>query len=80
MTIFKIGKAAFLGAAGPGTGGAIDQFREAILGSFDDLPVCMVQVMGYIHFIEDLGIIVSTVTLLVVVSVFRVVYGNFITK
>lgn len=77
LLFFRLGKAAFLGAMSSGGSGGtntIDTLREMIIGSFDELPPCMVQTMGYVHFIEDLGIIMSTVTLLIIVSVFRVVY------
>lgn len=80
LLFFKIGKKAFLGAVNNiegGGGGVVDEFREAVLGSFDVLPQCMIQTMGYIHFIEDLGMIVTTAALLAIVSAFRVVYGAF---
>lgn len=79
LFFFKIGKQAFIGAvnsAGDG-GGIVDEFRDAVLGSFDELPTCMIQTMGYIHFIEDLGMIVTTASLLAIVSAFRIVYGAF---
>lgn len=79
LYFFKIGKNVFTSAledAG-GQGGVVDEFREAVLGSFDDLPPCMVNVMGYLHLLEDLGMIVTTATLILLVSVFRVVYGSF---
>lgn len=82
LWIFKLGKNVFLGAmdqAGSGGSNAIDEFRDTILGSFDELPPCMVEIMGYLHLVEDLGIIVTTATILALVSVFRIVYGGFIT-
>lgn len=79
LYFFKIGKTVFtstLESAG-GEGGVVDEFRDAVLGSFDELPPCMINVMGYLHVIEDLGMIVTTATLILLVSVFRVVYGSF---
>lgn len=76
LLFFRLGKAAFLGAmnsGGSGTG-TIDTLRAMVLNSFDELPPCMVQAMGYVHLIEDLGIYMSTITLLIIVSVFRIVY------
>lgn len=78
LLFFRLGKAAFLGAmssGGSGTGtGTVDNLRQMLLGSFDELPDCMVRAMGYVHLIEDLGIYMSTITLLVILSVFRLVY------
>lgn len=76
LFFFKIGKKAFLASVAQ-EGGAVDEFRQAVLGSFDELPQPMLDVMGYLHFIEDLGMIIATVSLLAVVSAFRVVYGAF---
>lgn len=80
LTIFKMGKNVFNAAVdsmGQNGGGAINEFRDTILGSFDQLPPCFISVMGYLHFVEDLGMLVTTASLLIVVSVFRVVYGSF---
>lgn len=79
LYFFKIGKTVFTTAledAG-GEGGVVDEFRDAVLGSFDELPPCMVNVMGYVHLIENIGMLVTTATLILLVSVFRVVYGSF---
>lgn len=78
MFFFKIGKSAFMGAmrtAAQDGGNALDEFRDAILGSFDELPPCMIQVMGYLHLVEDLGIIMTCISVLIIVSVFKTVYG-----
>lgn len=79
LFFFKLGKNVFSHAAQDiGTeGGVVDEFRSAVLDSFDQLPHCMVDVMGYVHLLENLGLIVSTAVLLLVVSVFRIVYGSF---
>lgn len=79
LYIFKIGKNVFSAAVEQmnNDGGPVDEFRNAILDSFDALPHCFVDVMGYIHLLEDLGLIVSTAMLLLLVSAFRVVYGAF---
>lgn len=82
LWFFKLGKSVLLGAldsAGTGGDSALDEFREAVLGSFDELPPCMVDIMGYLHLVEDLGLIVTTAAILALVSVFRIVYGGFIT-
>ena len=82
LWIFKLGKNAFLGAmehAGSDGGSAISEFRDTVLGSFDELPPCMVEVLGYLHLVEDLGLIVTTASLIALVSVFRIVYGGFVT-
>lgn len=82
LWFFKLGKNVFLTAledAGSDGGSAVDEFRDAVLTSFDELPPCMVEIMGYLHLVEDLGIIVTTATILALVSVFRIVYGGFIT-
>lgn len=79
LYFFKIGKNIFTAAledAGS-EGGVVDEFRDAVLGSFDELPPCMVNVMGYVHLIENIGMLVTTATLILLVSVFRVVYGTF---
>ena len=82
LWFFKMGKGVLLGALGSaGSGGdsALDEFRDTVLGSFDELPPCMVDIMGYLHLVEDLGLIVTTAAILALVSVFRIVYGGFIT-
>lgn len=82
LWFFKMGKGVLMGAfgsAGSGGDSALDEFRDAVLGSFDELPPCMVDIMGYLHLVEDLGIIVTTAAILALVSVFRIVYGGFIT-
>ena len=60
-----------------GGAGVLDEFRQAIYGSFGDLPPCMVQTMGYVHLLEDLGMIVSCMALILTISVFRVMFGAF---
>lgn len=79
LFFFKIGKGVFSRAADQiGSGdGVVDEFRSAVLDSFDELPSCMVDVMGYVHLIENLGLLISTALLILVISVFRVVYGSF---
>lgn len=79
LFFFKIGKNVFSQAAQDigSEGGVVDEFRSAVLDSFDQLPHCMVDVMGYVHLLENLGLIVSTAMLLLIVSVFRIVYGSF---
>ena len=83
LFVFKLGKNVFLGAlneaGASGTGGVLDEFRDSVMGSFDALPPCMVDIMGYLHLVEDLGLIITTATLLALVSVFRIVYGGFLT-
>lgn len=79
LFIFKLGKKAFIGAVGQ-EGGAVDEFRQWVLGSFDELPQPMIDIMGYLHLVEDLGMIFTTVALLAVVSAFRVVYGGVFVK
>lgn len=81
--IFKLGKGVFVGAlnqAGSGGSPALDEFRDSVLGSFDELPPCMVDVMGYLHLVEDLGLILTTAMLLALVSLFRIVYGGLFVK
>lgn len=81
--IFKLGRNVFLGAlneAATSGGSALDEFRDSVLGSFDSLPPCMVDIMGYLHLVEDLGLILTTAIVLALVSVFRIVYGGFFTK
>ena len=79
LYFFKIGKNVFTMALEDvgSEGGVVDEFREAVLGSFDELPPCMINVMGYVHLIENLGMLITTATLVLLVSVFRVVYGSF---
>lgn len=64
-------------SAAEGGSPAIDQFKEAVLGSFQSLPPCMVQTMGYIHFLEDLGMITLCMALILTISIFRVMFGAF---
>lgn len=83
LWVFKLGKNVFLGAmskAGSDGGSAVSEFQNAVLSSFDELPPCMVEVLGYLHLIEDLGLIVTTATLIALVSVFRIVYGSFVVR
>ena len=83
LWIFKLGKGVFVGAlnqAGSSGGSVVDEFRDSVLNSFDELPPCMVEIMGYLHLVEDLGLIVTTAALLAIVSVFKIVYGGFFTK
>lgn len=75
---FGIAKKAFLDmSASEGGASAVDQFKEAVLGSFNTLPPCMVQTMGYIHFLEDLGMITLCMALILTISIFRVMFGAF---
>lgn len=64
-------------SASEGGATAIDEFKNAVLGSFNDLPPCMVSTMGYVHFLEDLGMIVTCMTLILTISIFRVMFGAF---
>lgn len=73
MLIFHVGKRMFESDQSP----AIDQMRNSILNSIDSLPPCMTQVMGYLHLVEDLGIIVTTFALVLAYRVFMRVYGSF---
>lgn len=80
LYFFKIGKNVFtntLSSMSQGGNGPLNEFQDAVLGSFDQLPPCFVDVMGYVHLLENLGMIVTTATLILLVSVFRVVYGSF---
>ncbi|MBR3073600.1 hypothetical protein [Fibrobacter sp.] len=79
LFFFKIGKNVFTSMSSSigQNGGPLDEYRDAVLGSFDELPPCFVSVMGYLHLLENLGMLVTTATLLLLVSVFRVVYGSF---
>ena len=64
-------------SADQGGQAAFDEFQQLVLSSFDSLPPCFVQTMGYVHFIEDLGMIVTCMMLIFTVSVFRVMFGAF---
>ena len=64
-------------AASEGGSSAFDEFQQTVLSSFDSLPPCFVETMGYVHFIEDLGMIVTCMMLILTVSVFRVMFGAF---
>lgn len=75
---FGICKKLFLDlSASEGGAGAIDEFKNAVLGSFQDLPPCFVKTMGYVYFLEDLGMIVSCMALILTISIFRVMFGAF---
>lgn len=80
VVIFRMGKTAINGVAASGGGlSVVDEFRDNLIGSLDAFPPCMLEVMGYLHIIEDLGMFFSLGMLLVVVAVFKRVYGNFMT-
>ena len=64
-------------ASSEGGASAFDEFQQMVLSSFDSLPPCFVETMGYVHFIEDLGMIVTCMMLILTVSVFRVMFGAF---
>lgn len=75
MLIFNIGKQMFVNDQNP----AINEIRNTLVNSFDALPPCMTNMMGYLHLVEDIGIIVTTFTLVVTYKVFIRVYGGFVT-
>lgn len=80
LLIIKIGKNAMSKlSASEGGSAAMDEFKQAVLGSFDELPPCFVDMMGYVHFLECLGMIVMTAMFVTVVLLVRTVYGGFIT-
>lgn len=64
-------------SAAEGGSPAIDEFKNAVLSSFNDLPPCFVSTMGYVHFLEDLGMIVTCMALILTISIFRVMFGAF---
>lgn len=79
IMLFDAGKRVFdaMQANMTQNGSAVDEFKTAVLGSFDQLPPCMVDVMGYVHMIEDLGMIVTCAMLLLLVGLFKTIYGSF---
>lgn len=77
MFFFNIGKKIFL--ASDGGNAAMDELRNQVLSSVDVLPPCMVQVLGYLHIVENLGIFITTFTLMIMYSAFKRVYGGFVT-
>lgn len=77
MFFFNVGKKIFLASDGGNV--AMDELRNQILSSVDVLPPCMVQVLGYLHIVENLGIFITTFTLMIMYSAFRRVYGGFVT-
>lgn len=44
----------------------IDQLNEIIGDSAAQLPPCLVDVMGYMHIVEDIGLIISTAILIMI--------------
>jgi len=52
----------------------IAELKEILGDSIDGLPPCMVDVMGYLHFVEDVGMIVTT---LVFVGIYKLVTHFF---
>lgn len=44
----------------------IDQLNSIVGSSLDQLPPCLVDVMGYMHLVEDIGLIISTAILIMV--------------
>lgn len=77
MVFFRIGKNLFTSSEG---NAAMDQLRENIVQSVDVLPPCMVQVMGYLHVVENLGIFITTFVMMIAYAAFRRVYGTFFIK
>lgn len=61
--------------AGEGGAPVLDEFKEAMLDSFDGLPPCMIDVMGYLHMFELIGMIVSTAMFCGIVALIKTVYG-----
>lgn len=78
MFFFNIGKRLFLDSEGGNA--AMDELRNQILTSVDGIPPCMLQVLGYLHVVENLGIFITTFTLMIMYAVFRMVYGGFFVK
>ena len=52
----------------------IEELKELMGNSVDSLPPCMVDLMGYMHFVEDVGMLVST---LVFVGIYKLVVHFF---
>lgn len=52
----------------------VAELREILGDSIDGLPPCTVDVMGYLHFVEDIGMIVTS---LVFVGIYRLVTHFF---
>lgn len=76
--LFGIAKKLFMKmSASEGGSPALDEFREAVYNSFSSLPPCMVKTMGYVHFVEDLGLITTCMMLILTVSIFRVMFGAY---
>lgn len=44
----------------------IDQLNSIVGSSLGQLPPCLVDVMGYMHLVEDIGLIISTAILIMV--------------
>lgn len=44
----------------------MDQLNSIVGSSLDQLPPCLVDVMGYMHLVEDVGLIISTAILIMV--------------
>lgn len=44
----------------------MDQLNTIVGSSVDQLPPCLVDVMGYMHLVEDIGLIISTAILIMV--------------
>ena len=76
--LFGIAKKMFMNmSSAEGGSPALDEFRDAMYSSFSSLPPCMVKVMGYIHFVENLGLITTCMMLILTVSIFRVMFGAY---
>lgn len=52
----------------------IAELKEILGDSIDGLPPCTIDVMGYLHFVEDVGMIVST---LVFIGIYKLVTHFF---
>ncbi len=44
----------------------MEQLNSIVGSSLDQLPPCLVDVMGYMHLVEDIGLIISTAILIMV--------------
>lgn len=76
MFFFHIGKRMFMNDGNE----HMNELRTQLVNSVDGIPLCMKEVMSYLHVVEDLGILITTFTLLIAFAAFKAVYENFVVR
>lgn len=57
---------------------SIEELRDVLGDSADLLPSCMVDILGYLHLIEDLGMIITTIAFVGIYNLIKRLYFKWI--